>query len=98
MIKSLDLNGQLHSWVFLGQLFRDGSLDFCQGSKKVLNLKVEQNVLLQEISLLIKYHQTLSIDAYSLTSLQYWGKIHGKVKNYSGNLSQPKLRTFTQQR
>ena len=71
MIKSLDHNGQLHSWVFLGQLFRDGSLDFCQGSKKVLNLKVEQNVLLQDISLLIKYHQTLSIDAYSLTSLQY---------------------------
>ena len=51
-------------------------------------LKLEQNVLLREISLLIKYHQTLSIDAHSLTSLQYSGKIHGKVKNYSGNLIQ----------
>ena len=95
MIKSLDhIDNCVVGFFFLGQLFRKGLIYFCWGSKKVSNLKLEQNALLQEISLLIEYHQTLLIDAHSLISLQYWDKIHSKVNNYSGNLSQRKLRKF----
>ena len=72
MTKSLDhIDNCVIGFFFLGQLFRKGLIYFCWGSKKVSNLKLEQNALLQEISLLIEYHQTLLIDAHSLISLQY---------------------------
>ena len=71
MTKSLDHIDNCIVGFFLGQLFRKGLIYFCWGSKKLSNLKLEQNALLQEISLLIEYHQTLLIDAHSLISLHY---------------------------
>ena len=87
MTKSLDhIDNCVVGFFFLGQLFRKGLIYFCWGSKKVSNLKLEQNALLQEISLLIEYHQTLLIDALNFSTVLRQNSQQGK--NYSGNLSQ----------